>query len=230
MSTVIGWHVVSHRALPLAIVIGGLLSAKIFGIYRIVPAEKLRWSWKKARRSLLLGLTFGPLIGWGLKVIFVGTFGPYLCVFQPDCFKDISVVGISFGLVLGATYGVIRGLSGDRIATITKPNQGIRQSAKNAILFAIVATIMPLVVGSALKTNTSPIFWAAAGLSFGLALGGGEACVKHGVLRFVLWCQGRIPWNYARFLDYAAERIFLQKVGGGYIFIHRLLLEHFASM
>ncbi|MDJ0904037.1 MAG: hypothetical protein QNJ55_35140 [Xenococcus sp. MO_188.B8] len=36
-------------------------------------------------------------------------------------------------------------------------------------------------------------------------------------------------WNYARFLDYASDRIFLQKVGGGYIFIHRLLLEHFAQ-
>ncbi|MDJ0592593.1 MAG: hypothetical protein QNJ72_21810 [Pleurocapsa sp. MO_226.B13] len=39
-----------------------------------------------------------------------------------------------------------------------------------------------------------------------------------------------MPWNYARFLDYAAERIFLRKVGGGYIFIHRMLLEHFARM
>ena len=32
------------------------------------------------------------------------------------------------------------------------------------------------------------------------------------------------------FLDYAARLVFLQKVGGGYIFIHRLLLEHFAAM
>ncbi len=39
-----------------------------------------------------------------------------------------------------------------------------------------------------------------------------------------------MPWNYARFLDYAAERILLRKVGGGYIFIHRLLMEYFASL
>ncbi len=39
-----------------------------------------------------------------------------------------------------------------------------------------------------------------------------------------------MPWNYSRFLDYCAERIFLRKVGGGYIFVHRLLMEHFASM
>jgi hypothetical protein len=34
----------------------------------------------------------------------------------------------------------------------------------------------------------------------------------------------------ARFLDYAAERVFLRKVGGGYIFVHRLLLDYFAGM
>jgi hypothetical protein len=30
------------------------------------------------------------------------------------------------------------------------------------------------------------------------------------------------------FLDYAAERLFLRKVGGGYSFIHRLLQDYFA--
>ncbi len=33
-----------------------------------------------------------------------------------------------------------------------------------------------------------------------------------------------------RFIDYAAECILLRKVGGGYIFVHRLLLEYFASL
>jgi len=32
-----------------------------------------------------------------------------------------------------------------------------------------------------------------------------------------------------RLIDYAAECILLRKVGGGYIFVHRLLLEYFAS-
>jgi len=38
------------------------------------------------------------------------------------------------------------------------------------------------------------------------------------------------PLHYVHFLDYAAGRIFLRKVGGGYIFVHRLLLEYFASL
>jgi hypothetical protein len=32
------------------------------------------------------------------------------------------------------------------------------------------------------------------------------------------------------FLDYATECILLRKVGGGYIFIHRLLQDYFAAL
>jgi len=43
--------------------------------------------------------------------------------------------------------------------------------------------------------------------------------------------KGRTPLNFVRFLDYAANDLnFLQKVGGGYIFIHRMLLEYFAAL
>jgi MFS family permease len=71
------------------------------------------------------------------------------------------------------------------------------------------------------------------GMTLGLAAGlycGGAAYMQHFVLRFLLWCTRRVPFSYPRFLDYAAERILLRKVGGGYIFIHRLLLEYFASL
>ena len=71
------------------------------------------------------------------------------------------------------------------------------------------------------------------GLVFGLIAGGmkpgGQACLKHFALRLSLVRNGSIPWNYVKFLDDAAERILLRKVGGGYIFIHRMLLEYFAA-
>ena len=77
------------------------------------------------------------------------------------------------------------------------------------------------------------LFWGLiGGTTLGLAVGlycGGAAYMQHFVLRFMLWCTRYIPFNYPRFLDYAAERILLRKVGGGYIFIHGLLLEYFAS-
>jgi hypothetical protein len=59
---------------------------------------------------------------------------------------------------------------------------------------------------------------------------GGLACIQHLVLRVLLWRSKALPWDLPRFLDYAAERILLRKVGGGYIFIHRLLLEYFVTL
>jgi hypothetical protein len=59
---------------------------------------------------------------------------------------------------------------------------------------------------------------------------GGFAALKHYVLRFLLWRNDYAPWNYIRFLDHATERVFLRKVGGGYIFTHRLLMEYFAAL
>ncbi len=69
----------------------------------------------------------------------------------------------------------------------------------------------------------------SAGLLAGL-LNGWLTCLRHGVLRFQLWRAGTIPRSYPGFLDYAAERILLRKVGGGYIFLHRLLLDYFAAL
>jgi hypothetical protein len=60
---------------------------------------------------------------------------------------------------------------------------------------------------------------------------GGLDVILHYFLRLLLYMKGRSPLNLVRFLDYAAKDLnFLQKVGGGYIFIHRMLLEHFAAM
>lgn len=72
-------------------------------------------------------------------------------------------------------------------------------------------------------------FWLVFGL-LGALWYGGLDIIQHYTLRLILIFQGHTPRNYARFLDYAVDRIFLQKVGGGYRFIHRLLLEHFADM
>lgn len=58
---------------------------------------------------------------------------------------------------------------------------------------------------------------------------GGLAYLQHYVLRLLLIHNGSIPYRLVQFLDYATQRIFLRRVGGGYIFIHRLLLEHFAA-
>jgi len=48
------------------------------------------------------------------------------------------------------------------------------------------------------------------------------------ILRIWLWRRGSLPWNLSTFLDEAAERHLLYKVGDRYRFIHDLLQEYFA--
>ena len=58
---------------------------------------------------------------------------------------------------------------------------------------------------------------------------GGMGVVQHLIIRITLFCLGCIPWNYARFLNHCTERLLLQRVGGRYRFIHRLVQERFAA-
>ncbi len=56
------------------------------------------------------------------------------------------------------------------------------------------------------------------------------AVIQHFALRVYLWQAGYIPWNSIHFLNSAAQRILLRKIGGGYMFAHHLLLEYFAIL
>jgi hypothetical protein len=78
--------------------------------------------------------------------------------------------------------------------------------------------------------NWDPLTVALAGGLLAGLLSGGLACFRHGILRVLLWRTGSVPGNYSRFLDAAAELLLLRKIGGGYIFIHRLLLDYYASL
>lgn len=140
------------------------------------------------------------------------------------------------------------GLSNLKVRTKIQPNQGIWISGKNAIFLSLITSLIVMLILGFIglliilyyDTDKLPIVLfililggflvLPIGLTAGMMKGGGKACVRHLVLRLILYGKGYTPWNYARFLDHAAERLFLQKVGGGYIFVHRVLMEHFAKM
>jgi len=52
----------------------------------------------------------------------------------------------------------------------------------------------------------------------------------HIIIRLLLWLTGYMPLRQDKFFDYVSSRILIRKVGKSYIFIHRLLLEYFASL
>lgn len=72
-------------------------------------------------------------------------------------------------------------------------------------------------------------FGLIGGLLAGLLVGG-LGCLQHSFLRLILWRIGALPLKLAEFLESAADSALLHRVGGGYIFFHRLLLEYFADL
>ncbi|MCL1465565.1 protein kinase domain-containing protein [Argonema galeatum] len=209
-----------------------VILAPILEVNRINPVESLKWSWNNGSRNIIRGLMLGLLFGLILKLPYELIFNPlHWQIFAPHMrnFLFYSLIrGVVFAAIIGTIFGLVRGMTSPSIQTIAVPNQGIWQSVKNAIVFGLIGFLM---LGIAAKILYWPVFfWGTFGLCFGMVAGGGEACIKHFVLRLVLYLNGYIPWNYARFLDWGTDRIFLQKVGGGYIFVHRLLLEHFAQI
>jgi hypothetical protein len=86
-----------------------------------------------------------------------------------------------------------------------------------------------LIYGLSIGLSNGLIFGLVGGLIVGLNRGG-SAVIKHYALRLILWLNGYTPFKFIKFLDQCAKRILLKKVGGGYIFIHRMLLDYFAEM
>jgi hypothetical protein len=155
-------------------------------------------------------------------------------------------VGLLVGLAYKLSIGLAAGLSGDEITTKNVPNEGIHRSVRMAVSSGLASTLL---VGLLVWLGVGLGAWLRSGLSaellvglatglfagtlVGLAIGfsyGGRACLQHLVLRLSLQYYDCIPRRYVDFLNYVAERLFLRRVGGGYIFIHRLLQEYFATM
>lgn len=203
----------------------------------IVIADKLDWSWSRCALGFLVGaipgFLFGALLWWAIRgEIFIPNYGLRFA--------------LTFGAAAGANVGVLLGFIVRGVDQSVSPNQGIRRSAWNALRVGLAIWLsvgLPLgyLSGLTWRLALGPAKNIYAGLAVffgvGLALGlltstffGSLAVIQHNVLRLILAYLDRLLLRLVSFLDSAVELIFLQKVGGGYIFIHRLLMDHFADL
>jgi hypothetical protein len=229
---------------------GGIIAGLIIGLVvafsgrassdRIEVIETLTWSWRKAGIGLAIGLA------GGLVSAVIGTLVGGLSSNGGSQTAVISAIALAIGL----GGGLLVGLTGREVGMRTAPNQGFYRSAQNALRVGVASALSGgVLIGLAFGTSTGlavpdPRLRLFTGLAFGLALGvafaivfglaggtffGGLAVIQHVVLRAILRRSNSTPPNYADFLDYATGRVLLRKVGGGYIFVHRLLLDYFAE-
>ena len=139
--------------------------------------------------------------------------------------------GISRSGQVALRFGLVGSLAG---ALVLGPVGGLVGALSGGLAGALADGLAGALNGARTVGMTVGL---ASGLQGGLVVGlilalasGGATYLDHMVLRFALRCGGLAPLRYVRFLDYCVERILLQRVGGGYIFVHRLLMEYFASL
>jgi WD40 repeat protein len=201
--------------------IGGFILALFGGLnFQIVPVKPLNLSPQKAVSGAIVGLSLGLLAGL-FGSVFLAIAG--------------QLVGGLFGLLRACLGGLIGGLifaifqavSDSEIEPKTAPNQGMWQSAGTAGIFTLTGGLIFGLIGW-LISGRPGLSGTSLGLLAGLGMGG-IPCLQHLTLRLILWRDGDLPWNFAGFLNSAAQQLLLQKIGGRYQFYHELLRDHFAA-
>lgn len=202
----------------------GVLSLGLSEEIRMV--DKLNLTWKRAQTrdmSLLIVL----LIGLPIGLVFGMLIGPMVGL----------ILGLLTVLVFVLLQGLIGGLNVEQIQETNYPGQRLKQTLYNAIIVGIFGLTFGLSFGLifslGLGLGYGMNFGLGFGLSFGLGFGlffGILGLIQHHILRLLLTKDKILPKRLISFLNYAVDLIFLRRVGGSYIFVHRLLMEHFAEM
>jgi eukaryotic-like serine/threonine-protein kinase len=234
----------------------GLMS---FGTWKIGPfSEELAWEFPsllKASEGLTRGLIFGLRFGLIGGAIGGLSFGLISGLIRGLVFGLIG--GMIGGLLFGLFLGLIGGLAtitikSKKLSQRTQPNRGVRRARKNALRMALLFGLIGVLIGGlSVGVIGGVSFGLIGGLTVMLRIGmptglisgliaglikyGGSDIFKHYALRYILFRAGVLPYPFrtgclVAYLDSMKDRLFLRRVGGGWIFIHRTLMEHFAEL
>jgi DNA polymerase III delta prime subunit len=209
----------------------------------IATVDALNWSWVQSFKWARLGFVAGGVLGSVCAL----TFMPSL---DPVALLVILLAAIPPGMVVGAALGLLAGLRARALEGTPASGQWVLRHARSALaaglmvgaglgLCGAVSMAAPAIIGliSGVEVFPDIVFALGIGLVCALVFGavgvfyyGGFSLLQHVTLRLILIAQRRIPWRLAQIANQAEDLAFLRRVGTGYIFIHRLVLEHFASL
>ncbi len=269
---------IPYRDMPLLALIGGSLTGiviallvrmviRIFGFHdkQIVCVKRKEWDWSKAVSGIFVGIIFTQIISVVsdiARAMFLEGMRFWPAVGKTFSFNSVvwwnwglpSLLSVStfFFLVFGLGWGevVLRD-------EVDLPNQGIRDSGRNAIIIIaggmFAGLIFSLGIGLpcyfGLGMNASGFSCKGGelgelfsgmelGIAYGLILGmtfglifGGFAWLYHYLVRGLLYLHNKqIPWHLAKFLQYASNLHLLRSVGGGFEFIDQDLQAYFEQV
>lgn len=200
----------------------------------IQPADMLTWSW--SWQDFWIALLAGAFIFGAID----GLRG------RLDLILPAAMVGGSGGALFALLRGLLKGfVTQPDVHMRTKPNEGIHNSGRYTLFiillsigfFGLVGAFIGGIFGwSSIELGNAIFIGLRTGIGTGLVFGlfygldrGGRAYLEHYLLRVFLWLNNTFPWRTTRLLEMACNCILLQRVGGGYRFIHPLFQEYFAS-
>lgn len=258
---------------PIYLVLISALSLMFIGAYRgirqgeaswqrgdrekIKPVEVIKWSFEDAvigaskqktvkfptRYLIPLAICIGALLGFALANTLIEF------IFWVLMSIITTIVIIETASIVQRRHELTTSLVESGILVETKeekelPNEGIRLSARNAIIVGVGATfVIGIPIGIVRGIFLIPIWGVTGGLTVGLIRGlrdgaiagtvlcgtfGGRTVIQHYSLRYMLWRKGLCPFWLNRFLQDFSDIGILKNLGGRYAFVYPLLFEYFA--
>jgi eukaryotic-like serine/threonine-protein kinase len=217
------WNHFCKRTIPGLIF--GLIAGLIFWLVAlIVSFMTVRYTQETLNNSLMAVVICGVMFGFISGLIGGFTDTVRAAKVSPNEGIKLSLKNsLAVFLVTCLTIGVPVGVMGALISWLT--SIAPFKSFIGRAVFLLPIGAHDVMVGLLVGLITGLTFGVFASLNRG-----GSAVIKHFVLRLILWRKGYTPLDFVNFFDQCAKLIFLKKVGGGYIFIHGMLLDYFADL
>jgi hypothetical protein len=153
------------------------------------------------------------------------------------------VGGLFAGLIIGFSLGwsLSIGIGFQSIKSGFETDLKEKDDDKKIIQMLLLTILVWAVFTLVYKLNIKSVDGMSGGLIWGLVFGGALGLILGSSITilyltlyyevlFLIVYRGYLPFRLVPFLDHCVDLIFLRRVGGGYIFVHRLLMEHFAEM
>jgi len=177
--------------------------------FDIAASSSIRWRWHKFLRALPLVLVATAVIFWAAWM------------------KD-PLAGAYIACLILLLGSIMVGLEAAPTPPNETPNHGMHRALyRAAIAFGGAFTVTTAIFAVSYGLS----YGASVGLSLGTLLGlrfGGFDALCHYVLRALLAFDARLKPNLAKTLDRGSELAVLRRAGGGYIFMHRSLMDYLA--
>ncbi|NEQ85620.1 MAG: hypothetical protein F6K26_37595 [Moorea sp. SIO2I5] len=229
-------------SLIISLIFGSVISL----IYpKINPVETLKFPSQELITALKFSSRKERFLGGLINNIRINNNNEIINSIIPSLIRILLMTVIGILAPITAIFrGLIRGLKGPELNIKRRdfPNQGIYKSLLNAVIYAATCALLSSLVGlvyfwihgqqsrnqNDINLISYLLIWGLLGLLAG-GLYPGLAVIQHITLRLILSWNNYIPCNYVKFLEEFTEKKLLERIGGRYRFIHRLLQEYLAD-